>query len=177
MILPLPLHDKDGNPIPNALIEANSTANNGLTQCLTTDSNGQVAFINLPPVTTDLTAYTLDNGVAVAGIYAGDGHVTMTIIPFNIPAENADYDFSRELDGRTGSGDLFPSEQYPPLSSSTPYKPYGNYPPPSPGDLKITILKGRHVGSPAFGALAVRDGGGQDHPGRYVDNGFCCPTC
>lgn len=162
IILPVVLNDKDGNPVPNALIEANSTANNGFTQRLTTDSNGRVAFINLPPLTIGLTAYTPDNGIAVAGVYAGDGPVTMTVIPFNIPAENANYDFSSGLDGWTGSGDLFPSGQYPPLNSFTPYNPYGNYPPPSPGDLNITILKGRHVGSPASRVLTVRDGGGQD---------------
>lgn len=180
IILPVTLHDKDGNPVPNALIEANSTANNGFTQRLTTDSNGQVAFINLPPVTIGLTAYTSDNGIAVAGVYAGDGPVTMTVIPFNTPAENANYDFSSGLDGWTGSGDLFPSGQYPPLNSFLPYNPYGNYPPPppSPGDLNITILKGRHVGSPASRALAVRDGGGQDMDLRvYTRNTQTLQVC
>ncbi|KAF2171165.1 hypothetical protein M409DRAFT_50643 [Zasmidium cellare ATCC 36951] len=162
IILPVVVNDKDGNPVPNALVEVNSTANNGFTQRLTTDSNGRVSFLNLPPATIGLTAYTPDNGIAVAGVYAGDGPVTITVIPFNTPAENANYDFSNGLDGWTGSGDLFPSGQYPPLNTFPTYSPYDPEPEPGPSDLNDTLLKSRHVGSPASRAIALRDGGGQD---------------
>lgn len=152
-----------------------TTANNGFAQRMTTDSDGRVTFTNLPLVTIGLTAYTSDNSIAVAGVYAGDAPVTMTVISFNTPAETANYDFSNGLDGWTGSGDLFPSGQYPPLNQFNYYNPFegggggdggdggdGEVPPPTLSEFNITILKGRHVGSPSSRALAKRDGGGQD---------------
>ncbi|KAL0942061.1 uncharacterized protein CTRU02_204824 [Colletotrichum truncatum] len=92
----------DGNPVSGASITANATTYPGVGQSCITDNQGQCTFKNLPSTTIGLVARAGDNSIAVNGLAASSGLVTLRLMPYVDPDADASFDIDNGTSGWSG---------------------------------------------------------------------------
>jgi hypothetical protein len=100
--MPVLVLGPDGSPIPNALITANATIYPSIGHVCTSDSTGQCTIDNLPATTIGLVAKTPDNSIAVDGLAASIGLVTLRLLAYVPPSATASFDVANGTTGWTG---------------------------------------------------------------------------
>ncbi|KAK4441949.1 hypothetical protein QBC34DRAFT_314123 [Podospora aff. communis PSN243] len=100
--MPVQILDETGAPVVGLEVKVDATTHPGISQNQTTDSQGIVTFVNLPPTTIGVFAQTSDNKIGVGGFAASTARRTVQLLPF-LPANNTtDLRADNGLTGWTG---------------------------------------------------------------------------
>lgn len=111
--------DGDSNAISNCELHITGAYyNSPFAVTMHSGDDGSAHFMYLPYTNVDIKAITSDGRFADANdIYSGSGFLTMTVEDFS-NAQDANWDFSgSSMDGWSGNGEVYRSEQYPCLQS------------------------------------------------------------
>ena len=99
--MPILVLGPDSQPVSGVLVYANATIYPGLSQECTTDASGQCKLVNLPSTTIGLVARTGSNSIAVDGVAATTGQVTLKLLPFTKPNGDSTFDTNNGTSGWT----------------------------------------------------------------------------
>jgi hypothetical protein len=102
--MPVQVLGPDGSPTSNALVVANASIYPGVGHACTTDAKGGCTFQNLISTTIGLVAHTDNNSIAVNGLAATAGLVTLKLMPYVDPKANATFDVANGTTGWDGVG-------------------------------------------------------------------------
>jgi hypothetical protein len=105
--MPVLVLGADGNPAPGVVVQANTTTYVDVGETGITDSEGKYTFKNLISTTIGLVARDSKNEIGINGIAATTSLVTVHLMPFNMPSNITNYDFSNGTTGWSG-GKLVP---------------------------------------------------------------------
>jgi len=100
--MPILVLGPDSQPASGVLVYGNATTYPGVSQECTTNASGQCSLTNLPPTTIGLVARTDSNSIAVNGLAATTGQVTLKLLPFTQPTGNSTFDVNNGTSGWTG---------------------------------------------------------------------------
>ncbi|KAJ9656217.1 hypothetical protein H2201_008608 [Coniosporium apollinis] len=100
--MPVLVLGPDGQPAANVFVQANATIYPGVGQSGYTDASGKYTFQNLISTTVSLVAKTADNSIAVDGLAASAGQVTMKLMPFASAKDGETFDVDNGLTGWKG---------------------------------------------------------------------------
>ncbi|KAK2032009.1 hypothetical protein LX32DRAFT_726218 [Colletotrichum zoysiae] len=100
--MPVSVVGADGNPVSGATVTVNATTYPGVGTFCTTDNTGRCTFDNLPPTTIGLVARAGDNSIAVNGLAASSGLVTLKLMPYVDPDADASFDVANGTTGWSG---------------------------------------------------------------------------
>jgi hypothetical protein len=100
--MPITVLGPDGQPASNVPVFGNATTYPGVSQICTTDASGVCTLENLTATTIGLVAKTDDNSIAVNGLAASSGQVTLKLMPYVQPVDGASFDIDNGTTGWTG---------------------------------------------------------------------------
>ncbi|GKT61396.1 hypothetical protein ColTof4_01479 [Colletotrichum tofieldiae] len=80
----------------------NANTHPGVERFCTADVTGRCTFDNLPSTTIGLIARTGDNSIAVSGLAASSGLMTLELMPFIKPDAGASFDIDNGTTGWSG---------------------------------------------------------------------------
>ncbi|GJC86435.1 hypothetical protein ColLi_09273 [Colletotrichum liriopes] len=92
----------DGNPVSGATITVHATTHPGVARFCTADGTGRYTFGYIRSTTIRLIARTGDNSIAVNGLAASSGLVTLELMPFVEPDAGASFDINNGTTGWSG---------------------------------------------------------------------------
>jgi hypothetical protein len=100
--MPILVLGPDDQPASNVVVYGNATGYPGVSEACTTDIAGRCTLANLPSTTIGIVAKSEDNSIAVNGLAATSGLVTLKLMPFLQPKSGASFDIANGTEGWTG---------------------------------------------------------------------------